>query len=304
MPVGIKGVVATIRTLKGSFNSHPRRKFGGLIVELSRHASLRVDNEGDIRDHLWISKRLFSGRGVRFLGYGERGVLGLVVDPGDGEGVGFPWVDTGESDVGVGAGCDVDVFGEVHCYAAGFSGHGVDAGVGEAFVGGPVEVDEEEHADGAFEGPEDDDCLDPRELREVGNLTVEPCSCHCYGCEDDVNVEKCLVKGMPDGREGLDSDEDHRDCTNSSPRDKGIMLDHLPHSGPSCSCVLDDGPSSSVNNHLDHDYPSDPSVHEVVGIEADLKKRDERVISTCKNYESDHIYYGHNPRSSTEFSND
>lgn len=56
-----------------------------------------------------------------------------------------------------------------------------------------------------------------------------------------------------------------------------------------------------MNKDLQNDNSSHPAMHEVVGIKADLQKRDQRVVAASEDDQSDHVYDGEDSGSSAKF---
>lgn len=105
----------------------------------------------------------------------------------------------------------------------------------------------------------------------MSNIAVDIRGDDCYDCENDVDVEKGLVKCVSKGRHREDSNQNESYCSHCAPSNKRVSLDSCPHSRHSRCCMLDVDPATSVNYYLGYNDSADPSVEKIVSIKANLK---------------------------------
>ena len=150
--VGVEAVVAAVGAFEGGAEGDAAGGVGAdAVVEEFGDAGVGVDDETDVCGGVCVIDAFWGGedavfdffRGRALFGFG--GGEGGVFDPGDGEGVGFPDFEGGEAEVGVGAGFDVDVFGEVHRDSGSISREGFH-GSGRPAAGRVIVVEKTRHA--------------------------------------------------------------------------------------------------------------------------------------------------------------
>lgn len=116
-----------------------------------------------------------------------------------------------------------------------------------------------------------------------------------------VEMQEGLVECVPDWRRAVETEENHRDSSNQPPGEERDVADTLQHV---CEILLIagvDGPGHGVGDALQHNDPTQPSVEEIVRVEADTQERDERVIAASQDEKRDHVQDGERARPASKF---
>lgn len=89
-----------------------------------------------------------------------------------------PHGDAGDVSVDVGAGVDVDSFGQVKCHSTCLPGQGFHHKLCRAFLDSEIEIKQSGHPRGSIKQPNNDNRYDPGPLRQLVNVQMRTNSNH------------------------------------------------------------------------------------------------------------------------------
>lgn len=95
--------------------------------------------------------------------------------------------------------------------------------------------------------------------------------------------------------------EDHADRADESPSEKGDIAKTACHVRDVPFMARIDGPGDDVDYRLSHDDPAKPAMKQIVRVEANLQKRDKRVVARGEDEKRHHVENGQVARTASQF---
>ena len=228
--------------------------------------------------------------------HGELVLGGVLVflGPGDGEGVGSDAGDGREVDVCVLTGLEGPWTLHLNCNSASISWECFDncSRTTETVATDQTECTEDE----AFGDPDGNAAVDERKLGKVGELEMVPDSDDHNYDKSDVEVFEGLVEGVANWGAGLDHDghesssgldvlvvwiapEERAYTHNHTIYDHRAIFDSLLNCCPASCSNLRCHPCSHMCDSLNGNDTSEPSMQQIEGIEGEIKRLDQKIVS-------------------------